>query len=61
VPKLNISIPIREALVHSILTNEVNDMKIDLLRALKASHFEKKPLNLECGLNFNNFQERKIV
>jgi hypothetical protein len=32
----------REALVHSIPISEVKDMKSDVLRALKASHFEKK-------------------
>jgi hypothetical protein len=58
---LDRSIPIREALVHSILISEVKDMKSDVLRALKASLFEKNTLNLVCGLNFNNFQERKIA
>jgi hypothetical protein len=58
---LDRSIPTREALVHSIPINEAKDMKSDVLRALKASHF-KKTLNLVCGLNFNNnFQERKIA
>jgi hypothetical protein len=55
------SIPTRKALVHSIPISEVKDMKSDVLRALKASFFEKKPLNLVCGFNFNNFQERKIA
>jgi hypothetical protein len=32
---LDRSIPTREALVHSILINEVKDMKSDVLRALK--------------------------
>jgi hypothetical protein len=58
---LNRSIPTSEALVHSILISEVKDMKSDVLRALKASLSEKKPLNLVCRLNFNNFQERKIA
>jgi hypothetical protein len=58
---LDRSIPVREALVHSIPISEVKDMKSDVLQALKASHFEKKTLNLVCGLNFNNFQERKIA
>jgi hypothetical protein len=58
---LDRSIPTRKALVHSILISEVKDMKSDVLRALKASLSEKKPLNLVCGLNFNNFQERKIA
>jgi hypothetical protein len=58
---LDRSIPTREALVHSIPTSEVKDMKSDVLWALKASPFEKKTLNLTWGLNFNNFQERKIA
>jgi hypothetical protein len=58
---LDRSIPTREALVHSIPTSEVKDMKSDVLWALKASHFEKKTLNLVCRLNFNNIQERKIA
>jgi hypothetical protein len=55
------SIPTRKALVHSILISEVKDMKSDVLRALKASLSGKKTLELICGLNFNNFQERKIA
>jgi hypothetical protein len=55
------SIRSRKALVHSIPISEVKDMKSDVLRALKGSLFEKKTLNLVCGLNFNNFQERKIA
>jgi hypothetical protein len=39
---LDRSIPTREALVHSILISEVKDMKSDLLRAVKAAHYEKK-------------------
>jgi hypothetical protein len=58
---LDRSIPTREALVHSIPINEVKDMTSDVLQALKASLFEEKTLNLVCGLNFNNFQERKIA
>jgi hypothetical protein len=54
------SIHTRKALVHSIPINEVKDMKSDVLQALKGSISEKKALNLVCGLNFNNFQERKI-
>jgi hypothetical protein len=57
---LDRSIPTREALVHSIPISEVKDIKSDVLRALNASHF-KKTLNLVWGLNFNNFQERKIA
>jgi hypothetical protein len=55
------SIPTRKALVHSILNSEVKDMKSDVLQAVKTSLSRKKPLNLVCGLNFHNFQERKIV
>jgi hypothetical protein len=36
------SIHTRKALIHSILISEVKDMKSDVLRALKASHYEKK-------------------
>jgi hypothetical protein len=36
------SIPTREALVHSIPTSEVKDMKSDVLRALKAFLSEKQ-------------------
>jgi hypothetical protein len=58
---LDRSIPTREALVHSIPISEVKDMKSDVLRALKASHFgRKETLNLVCRLNFNNFQEKKL-
>jgi hypothetical protein len=57
---LDRSIRTREALVHSIPISEVKDMKSDVLQALKASLSKKKTLNLVCGLNFNNFQERKI-
>jgi hypothetical protein len=39
---LNRSIPIREALVHSIPISEVKDMKSDVLWALMASLSEKK-------------------
>jgi hypothetical protein len=39
---LDRSIPTREALVHSIPISEEKDMKSDVLRALKASLFEKK-------------------
>jgi hypothetical protein len=49
---LDRSIPIRKALVHSIPISEVKDMKNVISRALKASLFEKKTLNLVCGLNF---------
>jgi hypothetical protein len=38
---LDRSIPIREALVHSIPINEVKDMTNDVLRALKASLSKK--------------------
>jgi hypothetical protein len=55
------SIHTRKALVHSIMISEVKDMKSDVLRALKASLSEKKTLKFVCGLNLNNFQERKIA
>jgi hypothetical protein len=38
---LDRSIPTREALVHSILINEVKDMKSDVLLALKGFLSEK--------------------
>jgi hypothetical protein len=38
---LDRSIPTRDPLVHSILINEVKDMKNDVLRALKASLSKK--------------------
>jgi hypothetical protein len=58
---LDRSISTREALVHSNPISEVKDMKSDVFRALKGSISEKKALNLVCGLNFNNFQKRKIA
>jgi hypothetical protein len=57
---LDRSIHIREALVHAIPISEVKDMTSDVLWALKGS-LSKKTLNLICGLNFNNFHERKIA
>jgi hypothetical protein len=39
---LDSSIPTGKDLFHSIPINEVKDMKSDVLRALKASLFEKK-------------------
>jgi hypothetical protein len=39
---LDMSIPTREALVHSIPISEVKDMKSDVLQALKAFHSEKR-------------------
>jgi hypothetical protein len=39
---LDRSIPIREALVHSIPISEVRDMKSDVLWALKGSLSKKK-------------------
>jgi hypothetical protein len=55
------SIPTRKALVHSIPTSEVKDMKSDVFWALKAFHSGKKTLNLVCRFNFNNFQEKYIA
>jgi hypothetical protein len=57
---LDRSIPTGEASVHSIPISEVKDMTSDVLWALKGS-LSEKTLNLVCGLNFNNFQERKIA
>jgi hypothetical protein len=57
---LDRSISTREALVHSIPIGEVKNMKSDVLRALKAS-LSKKNFEPYLGLNFNNFQERKIA
>jgi hypothetical protein len=57
---LDRSRPTRNALVQSIPISEVKDMKSDVLRTEGIS-FLKKTLNLVCGLNFNNFQERKIA
>jgi hypothetical protein len=54
------SICTMKALIHSIPISEVKEMKSDVLQALKVS-LSKKTLNLVCGLNFNNFQERKIA
>jgi hypothetical protein len=54
------SICTRKDLVHSIPISEVKDTKSDVLRAPKGS-LSKKNLNLVYGLNFNNFQERKIA
>jgi hypothetical protein len=56
---LDSSIPITEALVHSIPISEVKDMKSDVLMGTQGISFWKKTLNLICGLNFNNFQETK--
>jgi hypothetical protein len=58
---LDRSIRTRKALVHSIPIREVINMKSEVLRALKGSLSGKKTLNLVCGLNFNNFQEREIA
>jgi hypothetical protein len=58
---LDRSIPTKEALFHSIPISEVKDMKSDVLRGTKGIFFWKKALNLICGLNFNNFQGKKIV
>jgi hypothetical protein len=57
---LDMSIPTRKALVHSIPISEVKDMKSEVLHTLKGS-LSKKNFEPCCGLNFNNFQERKIA
>jgi hypothetical protein len=38
---LDRSRPTKKALVHSILISEMTDLRSDVLRALKASHFGK--------------------
>jgi hypothetical protein len=58
---LDRSIPTKEALVHFIPISEVKDMTSNVLRALKASLSEEKNFEPCLGLNFNNFQERKIA
>jgi hypothetical protein len=58
---LDRSIPTKKALIHSIPIREVKDKKSDVLWILKAFLSKQKPFNLVCGLNFNNFQEKKIV
>jgi hypothetical protein len=55
------SIPIREALVHSIPISEVKDMTSDLLQALKASLSRKKLLTLFAGSILTVFKKRKIA
>jgi hypothetical protein len=56
---LDRSIPTSKALVHSISINEVKDMKSNVLRAPKAS-LSEKTLNRIWGVNFNNFNKRKL-
>jgi hypothetical protein len=53
------SIHTREALVHSIPVSEVKDIKSDVLRALKASLFEKT-LSLVCGSILTIFKKEKL-
>jgi hypothetical protein len=57
---LNRSIPTKEALVHSIPIGEVKNMISDVLRALKASLFEKKLGTLFPGLNLTIFKKEKL-
>jgi hypothetical protein len=57
---LNRSIPTREALVHSIPISEAKDMKSDVLRAQKASLFEKKLWTLFEGSILTIFKKKKL-
>jgi hypothetical protein len=57
---LDRSIPTREALVHSILINEVKDMISDVLWALKASLFEKKRCTLFVGSILTILKKEKL-
>jgi hypothetical protein len=57
---LDRSIPTREALVHSIPTNEVIDMKSDVLRALKAFLSEKKVRTLFASSILTIFKKNKF-
>jgi hypothetical protein len=58
---LDRSIPTREALVHSNSISEVKDMTSDVLRALKASIFEKKLWTLFAGSILTIFKKKKIA
>jgi hypothetical protein len=59
---LDMPIPTRKALVHSIPISEVKDMKSDVLWALKASHSEKnfEPC-LRAQFKLNNFQDVEFL
>jgi hypothetical protein len=49
-----------KALVHSIQISEVKDLKSDVLRALKASFFEKKLWTLFAGSILTIFKKEKL-
>jgi hypothetical protein len=57
---LDRSIPIRKALVHSILISGVKDMKSDVLRALKASLSKKQIWTLFAGSILTIFKKEKL-
>jgi hypothetical protein len=57
---LDRSIPIREALVHSIPISEVKDMTIDVLWALKASLSKKKLWTLFASSILTIFKKEKL-
>jgi hypothetical protein len=57
---LDRSIPIREALVHSIPISEVKDIKSDVLRALKGSLSKKKLWTLFAGSILTIFKAAKL-
>jgi hypothetical protein len=50
----------RKALVHSIPISEVKDIKSDVLRALKASLFEKKLWTLFVGSILTILKKEKL-
>jgi hypothetical protein len=57
---LDRSIPIREALIHSIPISEVKDMKNDVLQAVKASLLKKKLSTLFAGSISTIFKKEKL-
>jgi hypothetical protein len=57
---LDRSIPIREALVHSIPISEVKDMRSDVLRALKALLSKKQIWTLFAGSIFKKEKLHKL-
>jgi hypothetical protein len=57
---LDRSIPTTKALVHSILSSEVKDMKNDVLRALKAFLSRKKLWTLSADSILTIFKKEKL-
>jgi hypothetical protein len=57
---LDRSIRTRKALIHSIPTSEVKDIKSDVLQALKGSLSEKKLWTLIAGSILTIFKEEKL-